>query len=222
MKVEIRSTETIIDGYVNAVGRDSRLFSSKYHPDKGKFVEQIEPGAFSRSLARNPNVDLKYNHGAVLGSTATGELSLYEDNIGLKAHAVTSDPAMRERADRKELRGWSFGMIVNKERWEDTGKGYERRVVEELDLYEVSILDKTPVYVGTSIEERADELELELRANEEPETIEPAAPEIIEQPETATEPEKEHVESRAFLIPISEAEIEIIKLRGGLTHEKKS
>ncbi|SFU53123.1 hypothetical protein SAMN04487886_104916 [Clostridium sp. DSM 8431] len=39
-----------------------------------------------------------------------------------------------------------------------TNKGYQRRYVEDLELFEISILDnrKSPAYAGTSIEMRDD------------------------------------------------------------------
>lgn len=43
MRVEIRADNKVhIEGYVNAVGRDSRPLPSP----KGKFVEQVAPGVF--------------------------------------------------------------------------------------------------------------------------------------------------------------------------------
>ena len=75
MRIEIRSDKVIIDGYVNAVARDSRPIRDK----SGKrFVEQIVPGAFERALKRN-EVKLLLNHDMArnLGSTQTN-LQLYE------------------------------------------------------------------------------------------------------------------------------------------------
>ena len=79
MKVEIRSDSVVLDGYVNAVGRDSRLMASP----QGRFVEQVEPGTFQRAIERGP-VELMFNHDKVVGSTADGTLELREDVIGLR------------------------------------------------------------------------------------------------------------------------------------------
>ena len=50
MKVELRNDSVYIEGYVNAVGRDSRPIRDK---TTGKrFVEQIVPGTFKRALAK--------------------------------------------------------------------------------------------------------------------------------------------------------------------------
>ncbi|XZL95973.1 HK97 family phage prohead protease (plasmid) [Clostridium perfringens] len=157
MRVEIRNNSIIIDGYVNAVARDSRLI-----PDvKGSFREQIVPKAFQRALEKAENVDILLNHdkNRKLGSTAEGTLELFEDNIGLRAIATITDAEVIEKAKRNELRGWSFGFYSIKDRWEDIEEGVQRRYVEDLELTEVSIVDNTkvPAYSATSIETRANE-----------------------------------------------------------------
>ncbi|HAT4312053.1 HK97 family phage prohead protease [Clostridium perfringens] len=157
MRVEIRNNSIIIDGYVNAVARDSRLI-----PDvKGSFREQIVPKAFQRALEKAENVDILLNHdkNRKLGSTTEGNLELFEDNIGLRAIATITDAEVIEKAKRNELRGWSFGFYSVKDRWEDIEEGVQRRYVEDLELTEVSIVDNTkvPAYSATSIETRANE-----------------------------------------------------------------
>ena len=105
MRVEIRADSVLIEGYVNAVGRDSKILSDKTGL---RFVEQIVPGAFARALTKN-DVDILLNHDGnkVLGSTQTN-LSLEEDSIGLKARAVITDTEVIEKARAKKLKGWSF------------------------------------------------------------------------------------------------------------------
>lgn len=156
MRVEIRNDSVLIDGYVNAVGRDSKPIPYLNR----KFIEQIEPRAFDKALNKTDNVDLLLNHdeSRKLGSIKEGNLELFEDNIGLRAICTITDKDVIEKARKGELRGWSFGFCAEKDRWEDTNKGYQRRYVEDLDLFEVSILDnrKNPAYVGTSIEMRDD------------------------------------------------------------------
>ena len=46
-QVQLRSDRVIIDGYVNAVGRDSRPIRDTKTGER--FVEQIVPGAFKRA-----------------------------------------------------------------------------------------------------------------------------------------------------------------------------
>ena len=166
MKIEIRGNSSVhIEGYVNAVGRDSRILSS---PTKGSFVEMIEPGTFRASLERRPNVELLLNHGRPVEAT----YSCYEDNIGLRAICDITDPEVCEKARNKQLRGWSFGFYVNKDEMEERSGSCPRRHVSDIDMYEVSIIDDraNPCYAGTLIECRADgDFTKEMRAELEAE-----------------------------------------------------
>lgn len=176
MKIEIRNDTAEISGYVNAVGRDSRPI-----PDvRGKFVEQIEPGAFRAALERAEDVKLLLNHdkSKEYASVKGGDLTLTEDSIGLRARAVITDAELIGKARNGELRGWSFGMYVNDAEMEERAEGIPRRHVKGLDIFEVSLIDKAkmPCYAGTSVECRSDDGEqlAELRSgdDEEPEISE--------------------------------------------------
>lgn len=157
MRIEIRNDSVVLDGYVNAVDRESKPIPSV----KGKFIEKIKPGAFQRSLEKRLNVDLLLNHDEKrkLGSTLDGNLELFEDSIGLRAICTITDSEVIEKAKNKQLRGWSFGFYTKKDKWEKFKDGYDKRIVEELDLFEVTIVDNTrnPAYSATSIEMRNNE-----------------------------------------------------------------
>lgn len=160
MRIELRADSVLIEGYVNAVARDSRPMR-----DKGtgqRFVEQIVPGAFKRALEQN-EVDLLLDHdeNRKLGSTQTN-LTLCEDAIGLRARAEITDPEVIQKARDKKLRGWSFGFYERDASEEDIPNGMKRRYIEEMQLVEVSLIDekKVPCYTGTSIETRAEGKEI--------------------------------------------------------------
>lgn len=165
MQVNIRADSVEIEGYVNAIERDSKPLWSRI----GQFIERICKGAFKRALERNSDVKLLLNHdkSKVLGSTRQGNLELREDNIGLKARTTITDKDVIEKAKKGELVGWSFGFYdrpngVN-ERIVD---GMLHRNVEDLDLAEVTILDNTknPAYEGTLIEVRETDGQMQFRA----------------------------------------------------------
>lgn len=153
MRIEVRNDSVLLDGYVNATGKDSKPIPSP----RGKFIEQIKPEAFQKSLEKRKNVDLLLNHDKKrkLGSTSEGNLELFEDGIGLRAICTVEDPETVQKAREGKLRGWSFGFYPEKDSWIDQD-GTQKRFIEELDLFEVSIIDdtRTPAYVGTSIEMR--------------------------------------------------------------------
>ena len=156
MKIQIRSDRVIVEGYVNAVERDSKTLRDR----AGAFIERICKGAFGRAIERNSNIRvlLNHDHSRDLGGTADGTLKLTEDAIGLRACATIYDDEVIREAKAGDLVGWSFGFydIDVDERFVD---GVKHRAVKDMDLREVSILDrrKTPAYDGTLIAARDDE-----------------------------------------------------------------
>lgn len=159
MKIQIREDSVEIEGYVNAVERNSKPLMSRI----GKFVEKIRKGAFNRAIKRN-DVHILLNHdwNKDLGSISKGNLTLEEDNIGLKARATITDTEVVEKARRGDLVGWSFGFEDTPDGVEsgtDAETGYPLRNVKDLILHEVSILDKskTPAYDGTLITARSED-----------------------------------------------------------------
>ena len=103
--------------------------------DLGGFVEIIEPGAFSKHLATNPDVRALYEHDKkdLLGRTASGTLKMSDSQQEL---AVEIDPpATRAGADcvelvkRGDLSGMSFGFSVVRDHWDMKAKPPVRRTV---------------------------------------------------------------------------------------------
>ncbi len=148
MKIEIRNDSATVEGYVNAVERDSRLIRTVH----GQFTERVQAGTFRKALATGKPVELRYNHTQVLTDTTQG-LELHEDNIGLHAKATITDANVISKLEKGEIRGWSFGFKDNNPKIED-----ERRVLSDITLTEVSLLDVTPAYVATSVEMRSNDL----------------------------------------------------------------
>ena len=156
MEVRIRSDNVEISGYVNAIERKSKPLMSRI----GQFIERICKGAFKKAIQRNDNIRLLLNHNweRDLGGTKDGNLVLTEDNIGLHARATITDKDVIEKARNGSLVGWSFG-FNDREVENSVEHGIPTRDVKDLDLYEVSILDrtKTPAYEGTLISVRSNE-----------------------------------------------------------------
>lgn len=152
MKIEIRNNGIHLDGYVNAVGRESRVLRDLHGP----FIEVIKPGTFAKSLEQRSNVGLMLNHKRNLEPT---NLELYEDSIGLRAKIDIDDPEVVDLAEHNKLTGFSFGFVAKSDNW-DTSQGVRRRTIDELDLQEVSILSVTPAYIATSIEARGEDATL--------------------------------------------------------------
>lgn len=156
MKINIREDQVEIEGYVNSIERRSKPLMSRI----GKFIERICKGAFKRAIERNDNVRILLNHNwdRDLGGTKDGNLELHEDNIGLHARATITDKEVIDKAREGSLVGWSFG-FKDREVENSVERGMPTRDVKDLDLYEVSILDrtKTPAYEGTLLSVRSDD-----------------------------------------------------------------
>lgn len=179
MKIKIRQDHVEIEGYVNAVERNSKPLFSRI----GRFIERICKGAFNNAIKRNDDIHILLNHDwdRDLGSTKTGNLELEEDNIGLKARATITDPEVITAARNGDLVGWSFG-FEDREVEKRIIDGIVNRAVKDLDLYEVSILDrtKTPAYDGTLIAARNKGDKMQFRGVE-----------FIDKPEIHEEPKQE-------------------------------
>ena len=157
MRINVREDKVEIEGYVNACERKSKPLNSRL----GKFVEKICAGAFNRALGRAEDVRILLNHdwSRDLGGIKDGNLELEEDNIGLHARATITDPEVIKDARNGDLVGWSFGFDdVNVEEARDDETGLPFRKVKDLNLAEVSLLNrrKTPAYVGTLVNVRDD------------------------------------------------------------------
>lgn len=156
MQVRIKDDSVEIEGYVNAVERKSKPLMSRI----GQFVERICKGAFKRAIERNDDIRLLLNHDwdRDLGGTKDGNLELVEDNIGLRARATIKDKDVVQKARNGELVGWSFG-FTDRDVDNHDENGMPTRDVKDLDLYEVSILDrsKRPAYDGTLVSVRSDD-----------------------------------------------------------------
>lgn len=154
MNIRVTKDSVELDGYVNAVERLSKPLKDRL----GEFVERVKVGAFRRALERADDVRILLNHdwSRDLGGIKDGNLELHEDAIGLHARAVITDKEVVGQAKRGELRGWSFGFT---DRDVEQGKenGITVRNVKDLDLYEVSLINRSrvPAYDGTLVAVRS-------------------------------------------------------------------
>lgn len=169
MKIEVREDSVVVTGYVNAVERYSKPLRANLRGKMQRFIEKIKAGAFNTALKRNSNVKVLLNHNLEreLANTKEGTAKLEEDNIGLRAEVTITDAEVVQKAKNNKLIGWSFGFRSNADEVSE-GATISTRTVNDLDLFEVSVLDDTrsPAYYGTSIETREEgEPIMEIRQN---------------------------------------------------------
>lgn len=154
MNIRVRGDTVELEGYVNAIERLSKPLKDRL----GTFVERIKVGAFKRALERADDVRILLNHdwSKDLGGIKDGNLELNEDAIGLHARATITDKDIVEQAKRGELRGWSFG-FVDRDVEQGEENGLTVRNVKDLDLYEVSLINRSrvPAYDGTLVAVRS-------------------------------------------------------------------
>lgn len=206
MKIEIRSkNQAVIEGYVNVVERESRTLKREF----GTFIETVKAGAFQKAINQGNNVELRFNHQRKLGDTKSKTLLLHEDAIGLYAKAYVSDEETIEKAKNKELRGWSFGFFKKADKWTEGEDGVKRRTLEDFELTDVSIIDKTPAYVATTIEMRGEVDEIvEFRMYDD-------NVEIV----TSEERSEEETSQPDLSIFYAKKQIEILKAKGANQNE---
>ena len=194
MKIYLREDKVTIEGYVNAVERNSKPLT-----ERGvTFIERIGAGAFKRAIERAKDIRILLNHrkDRDLGGLSDGNLELEEDNIGLKARAEITDPEVIEDARKGNLVGWSFGFADIPEavkQLRDDESGLPLRKVRDLDLFEVSLLNRTksPAYVGTLVNVRDDGTEERVNYSEEYEDEVEVIDEVEKRSEEAQEETRE-------------------------------
>lgn len=116
------------------------------HDMFGSYSEVISAGAFGKTLAENPKVQLLLNHsGMSLASTTPGTLRLSEDATGLLISADLN-PARHDASDLihaledRAIDEMSFAFRVTRQTWSPDYD--ERRIVEvNIDRGDVSVVN---------------------------------------------------------------------------------
>jgi HK97 family phage prohead protease len=112
----------------------------------GPYSEVVRTGAFGKTLAENPQVQLLLNHGGLaMAYTKAGSLRLAEDSTGLhmeadvstKRHDVGDMLAALEDGSVDEM---SFAFRVTRQQW---SPDYDQRDILEVDLHrgDVSVVN---------------------------------------------------------------------------------
>lgn len=138
------------------IGGYAAVFNSK--ADIGdSFREIIAPGAFAGALKQDVRALVDHDSGRVIGRTTAGTLRLAEDDTGLSVEIDLPDTTdgrdLATLIERGDISGMSFGFIVTKQTWDETGD-IPTRTIEAVDLREVSVV-AFPAYDDTSIAMRS-------------------------------------------------------------------
>lgn len=184
-----------IGGYVNVTERESEMLYSKR---SGKWFKEImKRGVFKSAISKAKEIPLLFEHNwnKQLATTSNNSLTLREDNIGLRFDAVIEDEEVYNQVRSGAINSCSFGFRALEDEIIPINERLEKRIVSCIELLEVSLV-KNPAYVGSLVESRAYEEELEENKNtptEEPEDSneEVTKEEVEKSEENPKEEEKE-------------------------------
>jgi HK97 family phage prohead protease len=139
---------TIVEG-VEFRAADGRLVAAGYasafnrlSQNLGGFVEQVAPGAFTKTI-QEQDVRALFNHdeNALLGRLSAGTLRLAEDGTGLGYEIDLPDTTVgRDVAkllERKDVSGSSFGFRTVEDDWSETENGFPLRTLKAVSLRDV-------------------------------------------------------------------------------------
>lgn len=169
MTLEIRALPRPLEVRAGSTGRTIGGYAAVFNStaDIGdSFREVIAPGAFSGVAGSDVRALIDHDSGRVIGRTTAGTLRLREDETGLAVEIDLPDTTdgrdLATLIERGDISGMSFGFIVTKQTWDETGAA-PVRLIEAVDLREVSVV-AFPAYDDTSIAMRSlDEARKETR-----------------------------------------------------------
>lgn len=127
--------------------------------DLGGFIEDIAPGAFSKTVGE-ARVLCRYNHSDnhLLGTTIAGTLRLSIDQVGLAYEVDLPDTTVGRDtgvlAQRGDVRFSSFAFDCIRDLWEFPESGPAKRTLLEVRLVDVAPVN-SPAYLDTSVAKRS-------------------------------------------------------------------
>lgn len=148
-----------VSGYVNKTEQFSNVLGMTK-----KFVEKIAKGAFTRAIQNSKrDIDFLAEHQKekILSSTRNDSLILREDDEGLFMEATITPTSWGKDTytliNSQIYKNMSFGFRTIKDSWKPTASGVHERTIEELELFEVSVV-KDPAYSQSTIAARGIDL----------------------------------------------------------------
>lgn len=150
--------DLIVEGLVNKTESWSHTLGVRK-----KFKEKICRGAFDKAIQNANRIDFLCEHDSskLLSTTENNSLQLWEDEEGLKMRAIicptTYGRDLYELMRSKLVNHMSFGFRVLSDKWKKLSNGTFERIVEELELLEVSAV-RNPAYPQSAIAARGIEL----------------------------------------------------------------
>lgn len=135
--------------------------------DLGGFKEKINRSAFDNVLNNDVVALLNHDNNIVFGRTTSGTLKLSVDERGLVSEIRMPNTQQAndtiELMERGDISKMSFGFYVDRDKWEESERGFVREVKEVKKLIDVSLVTR-PAYNETTAAVRS----LNLYRSEKP------------------------------------------------------
>jgi HK97 family phage prohead protease len=148
VRLEVRAAATaggptVVEGYASVTDEPYEMWDWY-----GAYTEVIRAGAFAKTLAENPAVQLLLNHGGLsMAYTKAGSLTLAEDSTGLHMRAEVN-PARGDVQDMLaalsdgavDEMSFAFRVPTGKSMW---SPDYDERSIVEVDMHrgDVSVVN---------------------------------------------------------------------------------
>lgn len=146
MNLELRVMETKFE--LKEEGEEQKIFGyaamfNDPADEQMGFIEKIAPGAFSNAIKTSDTRALiNHNREKILGRKKAGTLELREDDKGLYYEVDPPDTTyandLIESMSRGDIDQSSFGFVVAKEEWDESGDVPVRTILEVDELHDVS------------------------------------------------------------------------------------
>lgn len=124
---------------------------SKVLTRNGKqFREIISREVFQKALDKQPNIKLFINHQPYVDVAENIEVVAEEKGLIAKVKLLENAKGLFDGIKSNEFGEFSFGMKVLKDKWVSDGD-VDLRIVEEIELVEISILNVEAAYKNTGV-----------------------------------------------------------------------
>ncbi len=159
--IELRYTRDMVTLRAAASGPGKlggyALKFNRYSQNLGGFVEQIAPGALTKTMRDAGDVLARFQHedAFILGRTLSETLRLTVDDVGLLYEVDLPDTSYARDLAALVARGdvqhssFAFRVMPNGDEWSLTDEGFPLRTVTEMQLKDVAPV-VSPAYLDTS------------------------------------------------------------------------
>lgn len=133
--------------------------SKELRGKNGKFREIISREVWTRAIEKaNNNIKVFINHSPYVDIMENVELRAEDDGVYLYGTLLDKAENVHKAIKEGKINGVSFGFRALKDSFKQAIGGYMERHIEDMELFEVSLLDVEPAYFNTCVEARALEL----------------------------------------------------------------